>query len=322
MAGARALLGRLAVFTVRSMILVLVALAVVLHLLVPIALAGWLRSGRATSRFDWLVVLLALVAYCAILVPAGAGWIMLGLDTRYALLLVVVALVATSGRQLRALPSFRRPRLRQLALYTFSALLLACTVPGLPLVQERHHYEGSPVTLSFPLHDGRYAIANGGGNELVNAHAVVPGQRYALDISKVDALGMRAHALAPSDVTRYAIYGERVHAPCSGSVLFRADDQPDLVPPAMDPAHPAGNHVVIRCEGSDDVSILLAHLQPGSVPVSTGDHVQVGDAVGRAGNSGNTSEPQSPSLLSASQPEDGALTSRPSAARRPASTAS
>lgn len=37
--------------------------------------------------------------------------------------------------------------------------------------------------------------------------------------------------------------------------------------------------------------ILLAHLRRGSVTVDVGDHLDSGDAVGRCGNSGNSTQP-------------------------------
>ncbi|MBI4051329.1 MAG: M23 family metallopeptidase [Elusimicrobia bacterium] len=50
-----------------------------------------------------------------------------------------------------------------------------------------------------------------------------------------------------------------------------------------------GNHVVIKFD--KDKFALLAHLQQKSVTVKVGDRVQVGQLIGRCGNSGNTSEP-------------------------------
>jgi hypothetical protein len=49
-----------------------------------------------------------------------------------------------------------------------------------------------------------------------------------------------------------------------------------------------GNHVVIFCAGH---SVQLAHLQAGTVTVSAGDQVTVGQLLGKVGNSGNTTQP-------------------------------
>jgi murein DD-endopeptidase MepM/ murein hydrolase activator NlpD len=71
-------------------------------------------------------------------------------------------------------------------------------------------------------------------------------------------------------------------------VTAAVDEFPDLVPPKSDKDNVAGNHVVIACKGA---SILLAHMQAGSVAVGPGTVLATGTVVGRVGNSGNTSEP-------------------------------
>ena len=50
-----------------------------------------------------------------------------------------------------------------------------------------------------------------------------------------------------------------------------------------------GNHVVI--ETDDHEFLLLGHLQRGSVTVPIGTRVEVGDVIGRCGNSGSSAEP-------------------------------
>lgn len=75
-------------------------------------------------------------------------------------------------------------------------------------------------------------------------------------------------------------------------MLETHDGLGDLNPPATDRENLAGNHVVLRCAGTDPgVDVLLAHLRQGSVAVEPGTQVQVGQVVGRVGNTGNTSEP-------------------------------
>ena len=68
-----------------------------------------------------------------------------------------------------------------------------------------------------------------------------------------------------------------------------AESVDDNVPGSMNPAVPAGNHLVID-HGNGEYS-LLAHFRKGTVAVKTGDKVEPGQLVGRCGNSGNSSEP-------------------------------
>ncbi|MFN4273929.1 MAG: peptidoglycan DD-metalloendopeptidase family protein [Aliihoeflea sp.] len=77
-------------------------------------------------------------------------------------------------------------------------------------------------------------------------------------------------------------------APFAGGVAEAVDGLPDLTPPEAEPENPAGNHVVVACNG---LLVLLVHLRVGSVAVETGEAVTVGQAVGAVGNSGNTTEP-------------------------------
>ena len=52
---------------------------------------------------------------------------------------------------------------------------------------------------------------------------------------------------------------------------------------------PAGNHVVI--DHGNGERALYAHLVPGSIPVRVGTTVKRGQALGKCGNSGHSSEP-------------------------------
>ena len=103
---------------------------------------------------------------------------------------------------------------------------------------------------------------------------------------------------------RFPGFGRPVLAPLDGVVLASRDSEPD---------HPAyrglpsiyyaltqrrraragwvglaGNHVLIEGRGA---IVALCHLQQGSLEVRPGQEVKVGDALGRCGNSGNSTEP-------------------------------
>jgi hypothetical protein len=114
------------------------------------------------------------------------------------------------------------------------------------------------------------------------------GQSYGVDLVKTDTLGLRAGGLLPTDPARYAIYADRVHAPCSGVVVQAQDGFPDMAPPQPDRTRMAGNHVLLNCDG---VHVLLAHLRAGSVRVRSLESIASGSVVGLVGNSGNSNEP-------------------------------
>src|SRR5690606_18280738 len=142
--------------------------------------------------------------------------------------------------------------------------------------------------MAFPLRGGRFMVGQGGDVGLLNHHAAHREQAHAADIVALNPFGFRARGILPDRLGAYAIFGAVVVSPCAGNVLEARADLPDLAPGNMDPGHPAGNHVLLDCAG---LNVLLAHLRRGSLVVEAGDTVARGDAIGRVGNSGNTTEP-------------------------------
>src|SRR5262249_48923804 len=79
-------------------------------------------------------------------------------------------------------------------------------------------------------------------------------------------------------------------APADGTVAIVVDGVPENpVPGARDSYNIGGNHVVLDLGGGEYA--MLFHLQPGSIKVKVGDRVRAGQALGKVGNSGNSSEP-------------------------------
>ncbi len=147
------------------------------------------------------------------------------------------------------------------------------------------------VALRSPFESGRFFVAQGGNTKLLNHHRHSRSQRYALDISKVNFLGVRARGIYPQDLRSYCIFASPVIAPCDGVITAVVDGHPDLPRGEMDRANPAGNHVVIRCSDSPGVYVGLAHLMQGSIVVQPGQTVKSGERIACVGNSGNTTEP-------------------------------
>lgn len=173
----------------------------------------------------------------------------------------------------------------------FILLVLAITLTflGFFLIVDRRPRSSRLVKLEFPLRHGVYGILHGGSTFITNQHWIAPAQRYALDIVKLNRLGIRARGILPADRSRYKIFGEMVYSPCDGVVTTAVDRLPDLLPGQMDRNNLAGNHIVIRIQ--PNLYVCLAHLLQGSIAVGLGEKVTVGMAVARVGNSGNTSEP-------------------------------
>jgi hypothetical protein len=152
-----------------------------------------------------------------------------------------------------------------------------------------HSAPDGTIDLTSPLRGARFVVLHGSASPFTNGHFRVGPQNYALDILGLNALGSRADILGDrSDLESYSIFGVELYSTCAGRIAAAMDDFEDLVPPATDPEHPAGNHVLIECKG---VEVLLAHMKHGSVRVGVGDSVTVETVLGQVGNTGNTSEP-------------------------------
>lgn len=254
----------------------------VLTLLLPLITIAmvWRRPRRPLG--GWIATLFLAAGITGFSVLA-APWGWFGLPARYALLVLFVVAIAASLR--RPVPEVKE----ESPLRAIVKVLMGLFFGGVALgVLRAHQVPPRAIDLGFPLRTGAFLVAHGGSTSAANMHHAHPRQRYALDLMKLNAFGMRARGLYPRDLRRYAIFDAEVLSPCSGTVVSAVDALPDLAPGAVDAKSPAGNHVVVRC---GDASVTLAHLRRGSVAVRSGAAVTAGQIVGRVGNSGHTTEP-------------------------------
>jgi hypothetical protein len=147
--------------------------------------------------------------------------------------------------------------------------------------------ERPAVDLAPPLHGPGAYVVHGGGTPPINYHgAVSTAQRYALDLNRLNGWGLRADGLRPDRLSDYAVYGDTVYSPLTGTAVEAVDRFPDRFSPDDQPA--VGNHLWLR---RDALYVVLAHLQQGSVQVAAGEQVERGQPVARVGHTGNTTEP-------------------------------
>ena len=165
--------------------------------------------------------------------------------------------------------------------------------------------------LCYPLR-GPWRVENSPANRVPSHGTDAFGSSHAIDLVPVDEHGRSAPRTwrgllshEPPDV--FVGFGRSILAPVSGRVEAVHDGEPDhegrrsqltLVPYMLGqarrarrgPVGLAGNHVVIALDAKGPF-LLLAHLQRGSVQLQPGQLVNVGDSVGRCGNSGNSTQP-------------------------------
>ena len=267
-----------------------------LELLLPLALALWLAVRPLAGRFPHAMQILAtgLVLLALTFVGIWPAW---WLPWAYWLIFAAALLAGLRSAAGRG----RSPR-RRLTWIAAALLAVAGAAAGFQVLQAiagRAAPSEPAIDLRFPLRDGRFYVVNGGFSESISSHMATIaratprqrayyGQSFAVDLVKVGPWGFTARGLLPRDPARYAIFGAPIFAPCSGRVIQAVDGLPDMPVPRMDPAHMAGNHVLVRCGRAD---ILLAHMRRSSVRVRPGQSVRTGDRLGEVGNSGNTSLP-------------------------------
>lgn len=167
-----------------------------------------------------------------------------------------------------------------------------------PRVSDCHFYQNPqkgecriedymPATsLRLPF-SGQWYVFWGGRNIIQNYHAEDDAQRYAVDlVIRRDGRSFEGEGL---QLTDYHCWDQPILAPAAGEVVTAVKDQPDLFIGELDTSNPAGNHVILDF-GNGEYG-LLAHMKQDSITAVAGDRVDVGQEIGRCGNSGNRSEP-------------------------------
>lgn len=266
--------------------------------ILPLALIGWIAFAPQRSLAGFWIQVIATTAGLFALARTGL-WLFPPWWTPYALGLMLVGAI---GFALRSRPPATRwPKGvggYAVAIGFVMLGVFAANTARLALAGARQP-AGSAIALASPLRAGQYLVANGGASTSVNAHADIldqslpahahwRGTAYGVDFVAIDRWGLRADGVMPPDPRRYQIFGMPVVSPCAGEVVAAVDGLPDMRVQDVDAINLAGNHVILRCGGTD---VVLAHFQRGSVRVETGERLAVGAPIALVGNSGGSSEP-------------------------------
>ena len=163
--------------------------------------------------------------------------------------------------------------------------------------------------LAYPFR-GRWLTRNSPADRVPSHGTTLFATDHAIDFVPVDDAGRSARItlgtlLRPERPERFTGFGRAVLAPVDGTVVAAHDAEPDHRAHRGLPsigyaltqrgrvaegwAQLAGNHVLVEVPGGPVVAVC--HLQRGSVAVRVGQEVAVGEALGRCGNSGNSTEP-------------------------------
>ena len=171
-----------------------------------------------------------------------------------------------------------------------------------------------PVVVELPLR-GQWSVERTPAYRIPSHGTDLLGQRYAYDLVRTDHRpGFHPH---PAGTLRWLLIGGRtrdcygwgqpVHAALDGVVVQAVDGVAErqwlhvvreswfavkntlaFARRGLDPVRLAGNHVIVATGGT---YALYAHLAPGSVAVTRGQRVRVGEVIGRVGHTGNSTAP-------------------------------
>ena len=170
-----------------------------------------------------------------------------------------------------------------------------------------------PLDLDYPF-AGRWLVQNSPANRVPSHGTAQFGLSHAIDFVPVDDAGRSApyrltSFLRPEPAEIFPGFGRPLTAPVDGVVVGVHGDEPDHQShrglPSIGYAVTqrrrlgagwlglSGNHVLIETRGADGevAVVVLCHLQQGSPVVRLGQSVRRGEALGRCGNSGNSTEP-------------------------------
>ena len=157
------------------------------------------------------------------------------------------------------------------------------------------------LEIQSPLRGSNWLAANGPSNTSGHRRTIIPlggtaevPQRFAIDWVMVDKSG-RTFSGDQKRNESYFCYGQKVHSVADGVVTEVKDGIPQNMPGANSRAVPitldtvGGNHVIVDIGGG--AYAVYVHLQPGSLRVKLGDHVNAGQVLALLGNSGNSTQP-------------------------------
>lgn len=197
--------------------------------------------------------------------------------------------LAVGGILIAALRSAWKSRQRPTPAQFFGFATLVAIITALVTFRTYpSSYDAQPSTVPFRLPlDGPVTVAWGGGTIAVNYHAQIPDQRWAYDLLVTEnGQSFRGDGARLED---YLAYGQPVLAPAEGVVVAVRDSEPEGEIGHRQLRRAAGNHVVLQVAPRE--FLFIAHLHRGSIRVKAGERVRAGQAIGRVGNSGNSSEP-------------------------------
>lgn len=266
------------------------AYAILTLIAIPLLLLYW---EWRTSETSWLLWFFKTVAVGLSLLTLFylLNWSLLSYYLRFFYILFFIFFVSHSAHRSWNKPIWDSLDRRQWRNFSLSLLLIFLNLPLLILSNKAFRISEPAINLQFPLKDGNYYIADGGNHVLMNTHqnainttsSLWNGQKWGLDVLKLNNWGNESRKIMPTRPEDFNIYGEPVYSPCSGTVIQTRNDFDDFSSSKSATWKPAGNYIAIQY--GDSVFVIIANLKKGSIVIKPGDHIETGDFIAKVGNS-------------------------------------
>lgn len=267
------------------------------HVAAPLVLIAWLLIFKSKTKFNWCLKIIGIGSYITLFNLVGR-WSLISVYFRYSLIVLFLTAIGFSFFKVKDEAFWGAKNWFEWLVIVGAGLVWTVIVFLIVVAVSGRIHPGGPIELSFPLKSGAYYVINGGSSTIVNNYRaniffnqrkIAPAVQYAIDIEKLNRLGIATQGGKPHEHKNYAIFGETVYSPCNGQVVEVVNNLPDLNPPYKDWINITGNRVVIR--SIDQTLVTLYHLQQNSVLVKPGDWVKPGEAIASVGNSGLSIRP-------------------------------
>jgi hypothetical protein len=274
-------------------------IVVLIHYIIPLTLIIWLWAGKSRSKFSWSVKTVFVATYLILIYFIGF-WGFASFYLRYLWFLPFVLAGIFSYMKVRELPFFAKMHVVNWIFTALESALVILFIYFITGAVGANYYDTKPVELSFPFKNGVYSPywgGNGKASSFMNYHYLSSihkgaktnlSMKYAVDIEKLNKLGMSTKGLLPRELENYEIYHQGIFSPCNGKVVEVVDGLRNEMPFTGNYPYNVGNHVAII---KGDVCVILGHMQKGSIPVKVGDSVKTGDVIGKVGSSGMADQP-------------------------------